>query len=100
MTFLKGFSRKLLEDVWVMDGDKPAVVVELKWDKSAEGAIAQIRERRYVDALKGYQGNILLAGINDDRKTKTHTCLIERGEKPEFSSRMLPGRETKGESQL
>ena len=65
-----------------MHGDKPAVVVELKWDKSAPGAFAQIRDRHYVDALKEYQGNILLAGINYDKETKTHTCLIETVEKP------------------
>lgn len=59
-------------------GDKPAVVIELKWDKSASGAIDQIKERDYVDALKEYEGNILLAGINYDRQTKTHTCEIEK----------------------
>ena len=31
--------------------DKPAAVIELKGDKSAEGAIAQIREKRYGAAL-------------------------------------------------
>ena len=59
-------------------GDKPAVVIELKWDKSASGAIGQIKDRNYVDALKEYEGNILLAGINYDRQTKTHTCEIEK----------------------
>ena len=44
--------------------DKPALVVELKWDKSAKGAISQIKEKQYVDALKEYQGNLLLVGIN------------------------------------
>ena len=54
------------------------MVIELKWDKSASGAIDQIKERDYVDALKEYEGNILLAGINYDRQTKTHTCEIEK----------------------
>lgn len=58
--------------------DKPAVILELKWDKTAHGAIAQIKERHYVEALKDYHGNLLLAGINYDRKTKTHTCVIEK----------------------
>ncbi len=58
--------------------DKPAAVIELKWDKSAHGAIAQIKERKYVETLKEYSGNLLLAGINYDRKTKTHTCVIEK----------------------
>ena len=58
--------------------DKPAVIIELKWDKSASGAIAQIKEKKYIDALSEYQGNLLLAGINYDKKTKKHTCLIEK----------------------
>ena len=53
-----------------MYADKPAVVVELKWDKSAWGALEQIKDREYVEALKEYKGNLLLAGINYDRKTK------------------------------
>lgn len=40
--------------------DKPALIVELKYDASAEGAITQIREKRYVESLKEYHGNLLL----------------------------------------
>ena len=58
--------------------DKPAVVIELKWDKSAEGAIAQIKNKQYVEALKDYRGNLLLVGINYDKKNKKHTCVIEQ----------------------
>ena len=58
--------------------DKPAAVIELKWDKDAYGAISQIKEKQYVDALKDYHGNLLLAGINYDKKIKQHTCVIER----------------------
>ena len=58
--------------------DKPAVIIELKWDKSVSGAIAQIKEKKYIDALSEYQGNLLLAGINYEKKTKKHTCLIEK----------------------
>lgn len=57
--------------------DKPAMIVELKYDKTAEGAIAQIKEKRYVESLKEYQGNMLLVGINYDKTTKKHTCNIE-----------------------
>lgn len=32
--------------------DKPALLVELKWDKSARGAIQQIREKEYFQSLK------------------------------------------------
>lgn len=61
-----------------MHADKPAVVIELKWEKSAQGAIAQIKDRHYTDALKEYRGNLLLAGINYNREKKTHTCVIEQ----------------------
>ena len=58
--------------------DKPAMVVELKYDKSAEGAIAQMKEKKYVESLKEYRGNLLLAGINYDKESKKHTCVIEK----------------------
>ena len=57
--------------------DKPAVIIELKWDKSAKGAINQIKAKHYVEALKDYQGKLLLAGINYDKDTKKHNCMIE-----------------------
>lgn len=63
-----------------LHADKPAAVIELKWDKSAEGAIAQIKQKNYTDALKDYKGNLLLAGINYDKETKTHECVIEKVE--------------------
>ena len=44
--------------------DKPAIVIELKWDKSAVGALDQIKEKQYGNELKDYQGNLLLVGIN------------------------------------
>lgn len=57
--------------------DKPALVVELKWNKSAHGAISQIREKNYCQSLEEYQGNLLLVGINYDTKSKEHSCEIE-----------------------
>lgn len=60
----------------------PALVVELKWNQSAEGAIDQIKEKRYPQVLSGYGGDILLVGIAYDKDTKAgerkHTCVIER----------------------
>ncbi len=58
--------------------DKPAVVVELKWDKTAEGAIAQIKEKQYCRSLSEYQGNLLLVGVNYEKETRKHTCVIEK----------------------
>ncbi len=61
--------------------DKPALIIELKWNQSAQGAIAQIKEKQYVKALDGYHGEILLVGINYDKESKKHQCEIEKTEK-------------------
>ena len=58
--------------------DKPAMIIELKWDKSADSAIQQIKERNYPQALRSYGGNLLIVGINYDTKTKIHECVIEK----------------------
>ena len=55
----------------------PALVVELKWDRSPEAAIAQVRERDYPAALRDWGGPILLVGITYDCKSKRHVCRIE-----------------------
>lgn len=60
---------------------RPAMIVELKWDQSAEGAIAQIKEKQYVKALEHYTGDILLVGVNYDKDSKKHQCRIERYKK-------------------
>ena len=57
------------------------VMVELKYDKSAETAIQQIKDKQYTQALEGYGGEIVLVGINYDKEAKTHSCVIERVEK-------------------
>ena len=57
--------------------DKPALVVELKWNKDAVGAISQIKEREYCQSLEEYHGNLLLVGVNYDKKTQEHSCKIE-----------------------
>ena len=54
------------------------MIVELKYNRSAEGAIAQIKEKKYVESLKEYQGNLLLVGIYYDKESKKHTCVIEK----------------------
>jgi hypothetical protein len=60
--------------------NKPAMVVELKYNKDAQSAIRQIKEKKYVKSLEEYQGNLLLVGINYDKETKTHECVIEEWE--------------------
>ena len=61
--------------------DKPALVVELKWDKNAAGAVKQIKDKEYCRSLEDYSGNILLGGVNYDKKTKKHSCVIEAAQK-------------------
>jgi len=58
-------------------GNKPAMIIELKYDCDADTAIKQIREKRYSGNLKGYGNEVLLIGVNYDKGTKKHTCVIE-----------------------
>ncbi|MCM1262160.1 MAG: ATP-binding protein [Butyrivibrio sp.] len=59
---------------------KPAMVIELKYDKSAETALQQIKDRQYTQALECYEGEILLVAVNYDKNhpDKPHSCLIEK----------------------
>lgn len=66
---------------WKKFSEKLALVLEVKWDQSAKGAIAQIKEKQYCKSLEEYQGNILLVGIHYDRQTREHSCVIEQVEK-------------------
>ena len=64
-------------------GNRPAMIVELKYDESADTAIRQIKERRYAGALKDYGANILMVGISYEKDSsnsnyKKHTCVIEK----------------------
>jgi hypothetical protein len=61
--------------------DLPAMIVELKHNKSAESALDQIKDKKYFDSLKDYKGGLLFVGVNYDEKDKTHECRIERFEK-------------------
>lgn len=56
----------------------PAMIVELKWNKPAEGAIDQMKDRNYPAILKDYGGDILLVGVTYDEQSKQHTCKIEK----------------------
>uniref|UniRef100_UPI00402AD636 AAA family ATPase n=1 Tax=Succinivibrio sp. TaxID=2053619 RepID=UPI00402AD636 len=58
--------------------NKPALLIELKFDKSALTAVTQIKEKNYLQFFKDYKGEVLLVGINYSKGTKTHQCIIER----------------------
>ena len=58
---------------------KPALIIELKCNHTANTAIQQIKDRNYTQALEGYTGEILLVGVNYNKEdpNKSHSCVIE-----------------------
>ena len=63
---------------------RPAMVLELKYNESAITAINQIKQKRYTGCLKDYVGEVLLVGVNYDKKDKIYSCIIE------YSNESLP----------
>ncbi|MBQ3678433.1 MAG: AAA family ATPase [Succinivibrio sp.] len=63
------------------DRNIPALVIELKWNKDAQTALDQIKDKNYTESLEDYCGNIMLVGINYDKATKEHSCIIEQMKK-------------------
>lgn len=58
----------------------PILLIELKWNKTEDGAIRQIRKNQYPQVFRDYGGDVLLVGISYDVKSKKHTCKIEKWE--------------------
>ena len=58
--------------------DKQAMIIELKWNQDVETALTQIKEKKYPKGLEKYKDNLLIVGISYDKKTKKHTCHIEK----------------------
>lgn len=56
----------------------PALVVELKWNKTVHTALDQIIDRKYPASIVDYTGDILLVGITYNRKSKEHQCIIKQ----------------------
>lgn len=77
----KGFADTVL--LPRLTSKQPAVVLELKYDQSADTAISQIHDKQYGAALQDYVGEVVLVGINYDKRTKFHDCKIERINKTE-----------------
>ena len=71
----KGFADMVF--VPLPNSHRPAIVVELKFDQSADTAISQIHRKDYPASLAGFSRQILLVGINYDKKTSKHTVLLE-----------------------
>ena len=58
--------------------DSPAILVELKYGKSSESALNQIKGKEYDGILKDFCGEVVLVGISYNRKSKIHECSIEK----------------------
>jgi len=56
---------------------RPAIVVELKYDKTADSAIDQIKRKEYPKSLKGFSKQIILVGINYNKSTSKHEVEME-----------------------
>ncbi len=61
--------------------DYPALIIELKWNRNASTALQQIKNKRYPESILNYTGDVLLVGINYDKGSKEHQCVIEKYEK-------------------
>ena len=55
--------------------------MELKWNKTADTALQQIKDKKYPESVLSYTRNILLVGINYDKEKKEHQCVIEEYQK-------------------
>ena len=71
----KGFADLVL--IPRKNSDKPAILLELKKDQTANTAIEQIQNKQYQGKVLQYDGQAILVGINYDSKTKKHECKIE-----------------------
>ncbi|MBR2199517.1 MAG: AAA family ATPase [Bacteroidales bacterium] len=56
---------------------RPAIVVELKYDKTADSAIDQIKRKNYPKSLQGFSKKIVLCGINYNKATSKHEVEME-----------------------
>ena len=62
------------------DSDWPTLIIELKWNKTAQGAIDQILNKKYADVAESFGTDSLLVGINYEKNApsgkRRHTCNI------------------------
>jgi hypothetical protein len=55
---------------------RPALLVELKWDRPVSAAVDQVLDRDYPQALRDLGVPILVVAVTYDAKTKEHACRI------------------------
>ena len=68
-----------------IDKNADCIILELKIDSFPEEAIQQIIEKKYALRFRGklgeqpmYTGKILAVGISYSRKTKKHSCIVQK----------------------
>ena len=71
----KGFADMVF--IPLHNSSRPAIVVELKYDKTADSAIDQIHRKKYPASLKGFSKRIILCGINYNKSTSKHEVEME-----------------------
>ena len=59
----------------------PAMIIELKCNHDADTAIKQIKNKNYPKVFENYLDNLILIGVNYDKSTKVHECVIEKYQK-------------------
>ncbi|NBL01097.1 MAG: AAA family ATPase, partial [Erysipelotrichia bacterium] len=70
----KGF----VDIAFIPKKDKPAMLIELKYDQEVETGMTQIKNKQYPKGLEHYKDNLLLVSISYDKQSKEHTCIIEK----------------------
>ena len=65
--------------VYIPDSmEHPLIIIEFKYDTSAEEALSQIKSREYFNNYMSEYPDIIMAGINYSTQTKEHQCVIEK----------------------
>ena len=52
------------------------MVIELKWNKTADSAFQQIKDKKYPRIFEDYP-DVILVGIHYDADSREHACIIE-----------------------
>lgn len=60
--------------IWILRRQK----TELKWDKDANTVIRQIGDKNYTCVLQNDQREVVMVGINYDKDSKEHECVIRK----------------------
>ena len=77
----KQYRNALMFVIGINVGLRASDLLELKWNQNARTALKQVKDKKYVSSILNYTGDILLVGINYDKQTREHQCVIEEFQK-------------------